>query len=331
MKLLLICSLLLSSALHAANVSTEAADVRLTIRNGLSVLNASGPVFVRKSGCVSCHHQALPMMATAEARKKGIPIDDRVARQQKEAVLAAIKPARELLLEGSDVVPDVPVSFGYALMGLAADGYAPDGVTAAVVHNIALRQREDGSFTGWAPRPPIEYGDIRATVIALRGMALYAPPGRKAEFDGRIARAGAWLAAARPATPEENIMRLLGLIWAKANPAVIRPVAAAVLAAQRPDGGWAQLDTLPSDAYATGEALVALHESGLLNPASRQYQAGIQFLMRTKSADGTWRVATRSFAFQPLLDTGFPHGRDQWISASATGWALLALLKTVPQ
>ena len=45
---------------------------------------------------------------------------------------------------------------------------------------------------------------------------------------------------------------------------VIRKAARAILGEQRPDGGWAQASSLATDAYATGEALAALRESGNL-------------------------------------------------------------------
>jgi hypothetical protein len=35
--------------------------------------------------------------------------------------------------------------------------------------------------------------------------------------------------------------------------------------------------------------------------------------------------ASRAFPFQPTMDCGFPHGRDSWISATATSWAIMAL------
>jgi len=41
--------------------------------------------------------------------------------------------------------------------------------------------------------------------------------------------------------------------------------------------------------------------------------------------DGTWFVPTRAFGFQRYFETGFPHGRSQFISAAATSWAVIAL------
>ena len=99
---------------------------------------------------------------------------------------------------------------------------------------------------------------------------------------------------------------------------------------QRKDGGWAQLPTLESDAYATGEALFALAQfvkDPLGDPAWRR---GLRFLLETQEEDGTWHVARRTFPFQPSMKSGFPHQRDSWISAAATSWAVLALTKALP-
>ena len=102
-------------------------------------------------------------------------------------------------------------------------------------------------------------------------------------------------------------------------------VAKDLLAEQRPDGGWAQLSTLASDAYATGQALVALSESHSLPVAATAYQRGVQFLLKSQLADGSWHVRTRTLPVQPYFDSDFPHGPDQFISAAATSWATMAL------
>ena len=50
--------------------------------------------------------------------------------------------------------------------------------------------------------------------------------------------------------------------WTNASSEVIRQAAKELLAGQHDDGGWAQTPGMTSDAYATGQALVALGESG---------------------------------------------------------------------
>ena len=83
-----------------------------------------------------------------------------------------------------------------------------------------------------------------------------------------------------------------------------------------------------SDAYATGQALYALRAGGL-SPIAAAYQSGAHYLRRTQLDDGTWFVRSRGIGFLPYFDGGFPHGRDQFISAAATSWAVMALTPTI--
>jgi len=84
-----------------------------------------------------------------------------------------------------------------------------------------------------------------------------------------------------------------------------------------------------SNAYATGQALVALRESGITAPADQQYQRGVRYLVRSQMEDGSWLVKTRSPSFQPYFESDFPHGYDQFISAAASNWAVMALLPAI--
>ena len=78
------------------------------------------------------------------------------------------------------------------------------------------------------------------------------------------------------------------------------------------------------DAYATGEALVALQAAGATasDPVVRR---GIEFLVRSQLEDGSWFVQSRAVPIQAYFESGFPHGADQWISAAATAWAVAGL------
>jgi squalene cyclase len=132
---------------------------------------------------------------------------------------------------------------------------------------------------------------------------------------------------ARPQTPEDRVFQLLGLRWAGINPKqpIIRNGVRGILAQQRSDGGWAQLPSIASDAYATGQALVAVSEAGALPAASPAFKRGIAFLLKTQLEDGSWYVKSRAMPFQPFFESGFPHGHDQWVSMAASNWATMAL------
>ena len=126
-------------------------------------------------------------------------------------------------------------------------------------------------------------------------------------------------------TTQERAFHLLGLKWARGEEAAIKKSAEGLAKKQRDDGGWSQLPTMGSDAYATGEALYALHLAGKMNITDDVYQRGMRYLLRTQAPDGSWHVKTRSFPVQPYFESGFPYGHDQWISAAGTSWASMAL------
>jgi N-acyl-D-amino-acid deacylase len=103
------------------------------------------------------------------------------------------------------------------------------------------------------------------------------------------------------------------------------------LKAQRDDGGWAQLDEMDSDAYATGQTLFILQNIGF-DVSDSVYQRGMRFLIKTQRSDGAWLVRSRSRPIQPYhkFDDEDPLGKDQFISVPATCWAVAALAAALP-
>jgi hypothetical protein len=177
-------------------------------------------------------------------------------------------------------------------------------------------------------RPPLTASSIVGTALAVRALDQLAPAGRRAEFAARVERGRDYLRVATPEDTQDAAFRLLGLVWSRASAADIARARAQVIEHQRADGGWAQLPPLDSDAYATGLSLYALHAAGM-GAADAVYRRGTDFLLRTQGEDGTWFVRTRAFGFQPYFETGFPHGRSQFISTVATSWAAVALSYTI--
>lgn len=303
-------------------------DVAAAIDKALPLLQKGGPQVFKQRGCISCHNNMMAATAVGVAQSHGHAIDQKAADREQKTMLSMVRPARELLIENGDNLPDVPETGSWVLIALGAQGYPADASTDALSHSIALKQRADGSWSNWAPRPPIQSSDIQATALSLRALQLYALEGRREEYQFRIAKAGKWLSHAIPSSTEDENMRILGITWAKTDPKLVHEMAQRLIGEQRPDGGWAQLATLESDAYATGETLYALHEAGVLSTKDAVWKRGVNYLLRTQQADGTWHVKTRSFPFQPYFESGFPYAHDQWISIAGSNWATIALTES---
>ena len=124
-------------------------------------------------------------------------------------------------------------------------------------------------------------------------------------------------------------MRLMALAWTKASRKELDAASRDWISQQRTDGGWAQLPQLQADAYGTGITLFAMHEAGI--PVSdAAYRRGIQFLLKNQHQDGSWFVKTRAFPVQPQMESGYPFGYNQWISAAGASWATAAIAYTLP-
>ncbi len=301
-----------------------AASPRAALERSIPLLQRTDVSFMKKSGCVSCHNDNLTAMTVAAGRKQRVRIDDVTAQAQKKAIAAYIEGNRENFLQGRPI-PGAADTASYILLGLAAENWPPDPATDAMARFLKTQQRSDGSWSIFPGRPPIESSDIEVTATSVRAIQVYGPKACQPEYDRAVERAANWLANAQPVDNEDRVFQILGLLWS-GNADRARQAAAGLLARQRADGGWAQRATLASDAYATGQALVALREAGALKTSAAAYKNGAQFLISTQLEDGSWHVRSRSIAFQPYFETGFPHGRDQFISAAATNWAAMALV-----
>ena len=316
----------------AARIATPAAppaDAKTAAERGLALLETSSQKFFEASGCVSCHHQNAAGLAAGEARLKGIRFDAKASAARVDMLKEG--PPPQLLLERMDI--NVPEIFASAMIALAAENVPPNPVTDMIAAELAATQASDGSWhiqNGLGHRPPSAEGAISRTAMCIRSLKVYGSLGRGVEMNARITKARQWLAAARPLTAEDRNMQLLGLYWADADAATLKKLSAAILAQQQPDGAWRQHDGVPTDAYATGQSLYALAKAGHLPATDAAYQRGVNYLLATQNANGSWRVTSRAPKFQAFFNSGFPYGGDQWISAWATGWATMALAQAVP-
>ena len=281
-----------------------------------------------KQDCTSCHQQHLPMAAIGLARKFRAEVDTRAEQALIEIVRAG--EIKEPEVDWQPLFhPDAVQTKGYELLAYAGEDLPADANSDAWVHHLSVIQAPDGRWHNNLPRPPIQTGDIGATALAIHALQRYPLPGRRKKLAKQVQLARQWLRTAQPENTDSRVYQLLGLAWAGEPACNLQPIARALLDEQRPDGGWAQLPKLDSDAYATGQALYALRVVASLKSSDSSIDRGLRYLLSTQLADGTWHVTRRAFPFQPTMDSGFPHGRDGWISAAATSWAVMAL--SVPE
>jgi len=308
--------------------------IQSAIQASLPLIQRADANFVPKAACVSCHNNSFAAMAIGAARKSGFQVDEKTAAQQVKANVFGLEKLRDNLHQGffapvGDVFGQIVV--GDILIGLDAEHYKPDLSTDAVAMYLKSHQSPDGQWVYPAAdtRPPICSDYIGQTAVAMRALQLYAPKTDKAAYDQAIELAAAWMAKAPSTNNEDRTYRLLGLAWAGRDRDATQKAMRELIAKQRPDGGWSDLESMESSVYATGRSLFALQTADL-PPSDAAYQRAVKFLLNTQQEDGSWYVKTRAMALQPYFDAGFPHGFDQWISAAGTSWATLALSQASP-
>jgi ankyrin repeat protein len=305
-------------------------DPRVSLTKSLARITDVAPRFREQATCISCHHNALPAMAAATARRKGIEIDEIRARKNLTDILTFFTASAPRMMLGDAAVGGEALTTGYAAMALSSERHPLDTVTATMTHWLLARQMPDGHWLGnGLNRPPSEYSSISHTAIAAGGLKAYPVPARANDIRESLKRAGQWLVAAEPKSAEERGMRLMGLVWTDAPRARVQAAIREIRDRQEAGGGWSQFGRTPPDAYATGLSLYALHVAGVA-PTDDTYKKGVSFLLGSQYQDGTWLVKTHAFPVQRYFESGFPYGRHQWISMAGTSWASLAIAQTLP-
>ena len=297
-----------------------------SVQASLTLIQQSSEGFLDKTkrGCISCHHQDLPMMAVGLAEERGVRVDRHIVGHQVDAMLEILARRRERLLEGTGL-PD-RLDAGYDLAALHAGHVLRNETTDALVHYLTLKQHSDGHWTTTLFRPPLNDSAFTTTALSLHALQIFPIPGRTTELQIRVSTACRWLASSKPKTTEDYAFQVLGLSWCGSSAREMRKPVSRLVSMQHSDGGWSQLGSMESDAYSTGQVLVALQSSGLLTVRDSTYRRGIARLLNTQLKDGSWLIPSRSLAVQPYFESGFPHGEAQFISCAGTSWATMALV-----
>lgn len=304
-------------------------EVKPAIERSLALIQKSAAEYPKQRDCFSCHHQAVPVYAMSLARTRGFSVTTETFQEQLDLTETDLAAAAESYRSGRGQGGGVTRA-GYALWTLGLGNAKPNETTDAVVSFLLSADKARDHWRTSSNRPPTEASPFTATFLAIRALQTYARNEQKENVDRRVKQAREWLAKEAGKDTEDRVFRLRALKAAGAEEPLIRVAAEALAKTQHDDGGWAQLDDGSSDAYATGSTLVALHEAGGLATDDPVYRRGVAYLLRNQKEDGSWLVTSRSKPFQTYFESGFPHGKNQFVSIAATSWATAALLLTCP-
>src|SRR5437762_2790989 len=268
-------------------------EIKAAVARSLPLLEtgARGSMEKRKQ-CFTCHNQGLPVMALTTARSRGITIDADNLRRQVQFTADFLGKNRTNYLAGRGQGGQA-LTAGYALWTLEMGGWKSDETTDAVAEYLLKFQNDIDHWKPQKVRPPSEGSLFTVSYVALRGLKMFGTTGQQERIAQRTAQVRQWMLKTPARETEDRVFRLRSLRVAEAPKDEIRGAAQELLEMQRADGGWAQLASLDSDAYATGTALVALQQAGGVATADPAYRNGLRFLLAGQLDDGSWHVPTR--------------------------------------
>jgi hypothetical protein len=292
--------------------------VREAATRAVHLIDRTSASFLQTRTCFTCHTQTLSAMVLGNARKVGISVDE-----------ANLKRQYERAFEDSMFGGVRAATVGYGLWALDIGRHAPNEKTERLVEYLLNYQKELGVWKTIVNRPPAEASDFTTNYVAIRGRNRYGNAKHRGPIEARTTAVKRWLESANAANTEDQVFRLRLAVELKLPSDQVARFVQELLGEQDPEGGWAQQRGMNPDAYATGSVLVALHEAGGLSCQHPAWLRGLGYLLRTQKPDGSWHVESRAKPLQEYFESGFPHGKDQFISAFATGWATDALLMSL--
>lgn len=323
----------------AAIPSATTEQVHQTVDRALAYITAESGSWLKTRQCAACHHAPVTLWALGEAERQGYTIDQTFVVDTIESLLGS----REKLLS-TRIFPDPaappdprPSGLNMGLPFLAVGARSLASLTEGqkqslqlIAEEIISKQQADGSweFIARLRRPPINESqttDAAWIIMALEGeTGADAPEARRAA----LSKAIAWLDAAKlEDLHQEKVMKVLMGTRSGKPRETLQTTIDELLALQRSDGGWSQTIPEPqSDAFATGQTLYVLSLAGYTaeQPAMKR---GIDFLVTTQAADGSWEMDSRS------TPDGSPGSSTLLtpITCTASSWAALGLARLVPK
>jgi squalene-hopene/tetraprenyl-beta-curcumene cyclase len=309
-------------------------QARTAVELGITFLEKDAAKWRQERKCATCHHGTMTVWALSEARSQGYAVSAEtladVAKWTKERLKDVDKPRDPR--PGWKMVSTPAVYL--AVMALAVP--KQEAVSADELKGIAghlLRHQEaDGSWA-WSSAPaknrppPVFESDEVVTLLADVALGPHVPPDPMEKSPARASRdnAAAWLGKNKPTgTTQAAALRLFRDVRAGKPAKEVESGIDRLLSRQNKDGGWGQGSGLPSDAYATGQALYFLSLAGV-NGGRAEVQRAVAFLVAAQKEDGSWPMVSRAHPGEKPSTNPVP------ITHFGSAWATLGLMRSVPR
>ncbi len=281
--------------------TVQARDAKTTsvpqaINLGLSFLARNAVAWKEEHNCSSCHHAALVVWSMNEAKLHRYAVDEAVLADMTRWLTEA--GAGKFNYERPAAAPKAlnPKAIYYSLGLNSVPGLnsVQREARSRLLDTVKADQTENGSWSAWPDtRPPIlSHSD--ETMTALACLALL-PSANSGDGTARAAvdKAVKWLKATDSDNDPQSVAFRL-VLWTRLGRPQTEwaPLARLIQKRQNRNGGWSQTAGGPSDAWATGQALYALSQSGL-SVTDPLIQRGRAFLVKTQRKDGSWPMTSR--------------------------------------
>jgi Prenyltransferase and squalene oxidase repeat len=300
-------------------VRPDEAKLRAAIAKSLNFLDNEADTWMDERNCNACHHMPELLWSHREAKRRGLPIDQ---KKFDELVAWSYAPGKntkaglEMTAFLKLALPDKPAP---ELTKLILDEQQPDG-SWKPAGQFAVRQRRD-------TREATE----NSTRLFLLALAAQDADQQAAEEARK--KAAAWIEANEPAKSVETLVFRILYAERFGSPEKADALRAGILKLQHLDGGWAwAIGDEQSDSLATGEVLYALEQSPDTSCAGAVTLAQ-NWLLDRQRADGGWSI---DFARISRFDRSGPDKIKSFKDATGiytfwgSAWATIGLLQGLP-
>jgi ankyrin repeat protein len=315
-------------------------EILRAIHQTTDLLATTRDAWVPHAYCYTCHHEGMQFRVDRVAAEHGLPVDRTEENDHLKKIMLRIHRKELPYFQTDQVVRGTQLTDPAFANGLVLTSFHDLGISRslpleAAAQRLSKLQKAEGYWVTTDERPPQASSRFTSTAYAIEAIKDYLPEQPAAEKHAVISKAKQWLLTSPPRDSEDKAMQLFGLRSAGASKREIDPIAKLLIGEQRQDGGWAQFKTRESDAYATGEILVALNEAGALRTSDPAYRRGVAYLLKTQATDGSWHVKTRLLSpaqiSPPPFDFKLPYDDDYIVSYFGTAWADQALMLVLPR